>query len=534
MKKDNREEKTLGIMLDCSRNAVMKPEKIKEFAKIISDMGYNMLMLYTEDTYEIESEPFFGHMRGRYSKEELKEIDRYCQSIGIELIPCFQTLAHLSQLKQWEKFLPLYDCNDILMAGEPEVYELIEKMFQTMSECFTTKRIHVGMDEAHFVGRGRYQDKHGYKDRVEILTEHLKKVKEIAEKYGYQMMIWSDMFIRMHNGGEYYGDNIHIPQKTIDLVPEGVELVYWDYCFKEKEHYDAMFDTHAGFKNPLLFAGGLWTWTGYVPNMCKTWDVLMPAIQSAKEHKCDTIFFTMWGDDGKDCSFYTQLPMIYAAARMVQGEYDKQTIAGEFEEKYGYTFEEFMNLELPNLAEGRYGLIDNPSKYYLFNDPFIGLFDYRVAEGLKEYYQRTSKKLEESINGRDYDYIFDVIKRLTDVLVHKADLGVRLRNAYRSNNKAILKEIAEQDFVIITENIELFAEAFRKQWLKENKAFGLEVQDARFGALLYRMESCRKRLLEFCNGEITRIEELEEESLTSCEELELHNSWRSTITACVN
>ena len=31
--------KTLGIMVDCSRNAVMKPEKVKELAKIISDMG---------------------------------------------------------------------------------------------------------------------------------------------------------------------------------------------------------------------------------------------------------------------------------------------------------------------------------------------------------------------------------------------------------------------------------------------------------------------------------------------------------------
>ena len=55
--------KTLGVMLDCSRNAVMKPQKVKEFAKLIRDMGYNMLQLYTEDTYEIEGEPFFGHMR---------------------------------------------------------------------------------------------------------------------------------------------------------------------------------------------------------------------------------------------------------------------------------------------------------------------------------------------------------------------------------------------------------------------------------------------------------------------------------------
>ena len=49
----------LGVMLDCSRNAVMKPEQVKQYARIIRDMGYNTLMLYTEDTYEVENQPFF-------------------------------------------------------------------------------------------------------------------------------------------------------------------------------------------------------------------------------------------------------------------------------------------------------------------------------------------------------------------------------------------------------------------------------------------------------------------------------------------
>ena len=47
--------KTLAVMIDCSRNGVMKPEKVKEFARLIQKMGYNALMLYTEDTYEVEN-----------------------------------------------------------------------------------------------------------------------------------------------------------------------------------------------------------------------------------------------------------------------------------------------------------------------------------------------------------------------------------------------------------------------------------------------------------------------------------------------
>ena len=137
--------KTLGVMIDCSRNAVMKPQKVKEFAKLIRDMGYNMLQLYTEDTYEITGEPYFGHMRGRYSQEELRDIDAYCQSIGVELVPCIQVLAHLTMLIQWPEYSSLFDCSDILLVGEEKVYQLIDKMFTTLENCFTSRRVNVGM-----------------------------------------------------------------------------------------------------------------------------------------------------------------------------------------------------------------------------------------------------------------------------------------------------------------------------------------------------------------------------------------------------
>ena len=75
-----------GVMLDCSRNAVMKPESVKKYIDILSDLGYNCLMLYTEDTYEIEGESYFGHKRGRYSQAELIEINNYAKLKGIELI----------------------------------------------------------------------------------------------------------------------------------------------------------------------------------------------------------------------------------------------------------------------------------------------------------------------------------------------------------------------------------------------------------------------------------------------------------------
>ena len=86
---------SLGVMLDFSRNGVMTVEALKRFLSTIRKMGYNTVFLYMEDTYQVEGEPYFGYMRSRYSIEEMKEIDEFCASIGIEAIPCIQVLAHM-------------------------------------------------------------------------------------------------------------------------------------------------------------------------------------------------------------------------------------------------------------------------------------------------------------------------------------------------------------------------------------------------------------------------------------------------------
>lgn len=82
---------TFGVMLDMSRNSAMKLSTLKEYMLYMKKMGYNALFLYVEDTYEVDGEPFFGYMRGKYTKEEMKALDQYGASIGIEVIPCIQT-----------------------------------------------------------------------------------------------------------------------------------------------------------------------------------------------------------------------------------------------------------------------------------------------------------------------------------------------------------------------------------------------------------------------------------------------------------
>ena len=55
----NLKYRQLGNMVDVSRNAVMNIATVKKFIRMSALMDFNALNLYTEDTYEIEGEPYF-------------------------------------------------------------------------------------------------------------------------------------------------------------------------------------------------------------------------------------------------------------------------------------------------------------------------------------------------------------------------------------------------------------------------------------------------------------------------------------------
>ena len=181
-------------MADCSRAAVLNIATVKKLIITIAKLGFTGLELYTEDTYEITEEPYFGHLRGKYTKTEIKELDEFSKKYDIELIPCIQTLAHLDNIFLWPRFDEIHDIWDCLLIDNEKTYDLIDKMFKNVAESFSSRIINIGYDEAYYAGRGAYLDKNGYINKVDLLYKHLKKVTEIGKKYGFKCIVYSDMF----------------------------------------------------------------------------------------------------------------------------------------------------------------------------------------------------------------------------------------------------------------------------------------------------------------------------------------------------
>ena len=527
----------IGYMADCSRNAVARVDTLKKLVRQAALMGYHFIGLYLEDTLAIPEEPYFGYMRGAYTKEEIAEVVRYAELFGVEIRPYVETLAHLNQITRYEHYQKFIDTDDILLAGDERTYEFLDHYLKAVSDAFLSRRVNLGMDEAHMVGLGKYLDAHGYQNRVEIIQKHLERVMEICRKYGLQPQMWSDMFFRLAFGGEYYVKDKPMAENV--KIPEGLELVYWDYYSADEEHYDDMLRQHRKMTDKVSFAGGVWKWIGFAPHNRYSAVIGKAALSSCRRNGITSVVMTGWGDNGGEASQFSILPGLFEDARLV---YEDNLPEAAFYALTGIREEDYMKLDLSNPLPAREDRVNNAGKFLLYNDALLGIFDPLAQQLASGYYEDAANQLEQAVrdsSGSSLCYVLKTQASLCRVLQDKANLGTVIRTAYDAGDREKLRKIAEEAIPQLLGKLDQFYQDFRKQWMSENKAFGFEVQSLRIGGLRQRILEVQQRLEEYLSGEIAEIDELEKPVLpfAYCEGADVttldYNRWNYIVTTAV-
>ena len=505
-----------GAMPDVSRNAVLTVEANKLLLRKMAMMGMNMYMLYTEDTYDVEGRPYFGYLRARYTADELREIDAYADALGIEVVPCVQMLGHLATHLHWDAAAPYRDTQAVMLAGAEETYRLLEDIFKTMAACLKSRRIHVGMDEAFDLGRGASIDKFGYRDRHEIFFAHLKRVIELSKAYGYEPMMWSDMFFRMEGeqlpGYIDYDRRVQFTDKIKALVPEGIRQVFWDYYNDDEAFYAENIDKHNAYLGGnVMFAGGVWLWSGHCPHYQRSLRNTVPALEACRKKGVSEVLATLW-TNGSESSLLMALPgLCWYADYDYKGYFDEDSVRELFAFTCGADYDELMKCSLPETPDG--GDME-AARVIFYNDPMLGMID-KHLEGLDtvSYYRDVTAQLRACQKEKGiFAASFEVIVKFSDYLENKANFGVRLREAYLAGDREVLQKMA-QECDVAREKLAALRLCHRKMWHQIYKPIGWDAQDIRYGAMLARFDSAKWRILSYLNGEVDRLDELEEKRL---------------------
>jgi len=507
--------KKLGIMLDVSRNMVMRVEHFKKWLRRLALCGCNEVQIYSEDTFELDDEPFFGAYRAPYTLEELQEMDDYADQLGIELVGSVQTLGHMEQVLQHKHYQNITDSERIMLVDSPDTEKLIRKIISFWKSALRSSRIHVGMDEAHGLGRGKHQTLYGAEKESSLMTRHLKVVSEICKEYGMEPMIWSDMFFRMTNENhDYYDFTSPFPKGIQKEINPDVSLVYWDYYHKDAASYRKMIARHRELGKEPIMASGIWTWSRLWYDHRETMETVIPCIDVCRQEKISELFFTMWGDDGAYCNYDSSLAGIVRCADLAFGCRDENDSADRFEAVCHAVYE-------ANTIAGNLQMWLNPDfiilpSMVMWDDPLIGRhfdsckranpeFDLNYLDQLDDVLCRIMPYAEDCEAG-DIGYAVDLVK----FLIKKLELRGALEAAYDHGDRLALRELLTTTIpAAIAALVEVDA-GFRRNWLKCAKAHGLERIQIRNAGQIARLEELAIRIREYLDGTIERIEELDE------------------------
>lgn len=506
--------KMLINQLDVARNGVFTMDAIKRWITGSAALGFTHFNLFMVDSYELEGYPRFGYMRGRYSKEELKEIGRICESFGIEVIPLVQCLNDFYNYLMWREGARLKNTDCTLLIDYPETYKLIEAMISHMRECFpNSKNINIMCDEARDMNKARHEELYGPEPIMDVYLRHVNRVIDIAKKYNFEVTMSGDVLYASKNARfDRYDTETVIKPGDGDVLPDDVTLIYYRYATDDIDYYLNVIKRYQNFGKKLELGGAIWTWEGYTEDINHSFKHSLAFPKAAIMTGNDRFGAYTFGDHGCETNFMHSIGSMAGFAevcyRGLECTEEDVAASSEFLTKIPLQARLDMGKVYSDYHDG-YRL----PKAHMCGDIFYNLvnknFDYDKVRADMLFAEAAGKKYMD-LHDDNYEYykLHYYCIKLSRI---KLEVMHDIRPAYKNGDKEYLRLVAEKLMPEFVNDMQIYMETFKKDWLRDKKAFGIESAYLRLAAAKEQAMFRIEQLNGYLNGDTDRLEELEQE-----------------------
>lgn len=487
------------VMLDASRNAVPRIDYLKKLLVRLALNGLNQFCLYTEDTFA-QDVPLMGYGRGAYTFDELKELDDFALLLGVEVFPCIQLLGHFEQLLRYEYYASLQDTPRILNTNREETYQFIAHLIQEATKPYRSKRIHIGMDEPWFLGRGKSWDFANPKCAAERYVQHLNRVLALCEEKSLKVMFWGD-YILGHSG------ETPLDEAQRAQLNQHAQVVYWDYDTLDKEVYRQNIRSFKTLSDSVCCAPSAHNYGRFFPDYQRFKLTAIPFIEVMHQEHVQSALLTLWGDDGHECLHeYTVVEMIHFLLACRNLHHDERLCEKRIKQYAQITVDEALfltSLTEPNISAKA---LESPfmitGKMILWDDPFHRFIFRLFGEDRREAIITLGRLANTVVEQRNLYLRF--AKNIAGLYSKKCEVLDEMSKGWKMRDREMLLDTV-RDIAYLQHFIENAHGLYRILWLQERKSQGLEVIDLRFANLMNRLKILEADLFHYCNDEVDDI-----------------------------
>jgi len=207
-----------GFHLDL-RIQVMTMDALKAFALKLKNSGINTLIMEWEATYPFEKHPLIPN-RYAYTKTEIVAFVKYCNSLGIDVIPLQQSFGHVEYILRNDRYRDLRedqkDFSQVCPLQTRQDSALFTDLYTELASAHTSKYIHIGGDETYLLGHDeRCRLKAAKEGKSKLYIDYIKMLCNIVIGLGKTPVLWADIAIK-------YPD-------AIKLLPKSTVFIDWNY-----------------------------------------------------------------------------------------------------------------------------------------------------------------------------------------------------------------------------------------------------------------------------------------------------------------
>lgn len=198
-----------GVMLDISRDKVPTMDTLYHLVNLFADWKINQLQLYTEHTFAYLAHPTVWESASPMTGEQIMELDAYCRSRFIELVPNQNSFGHMERWLKNDKYRPMaeapYGCDTVwghfdhpfsLCPGDRRVLPFVRGLFDELLPHFTSGMFNVGLDETVDLGRGRSERVCRERGVGRVYLDFLLQIYRLVAERERTMQFWGDIIIK--------------------------------------------------------------------------------------------------------------------------------------------------------------------------------------------------------------------------------------------------------------------------------------------------------------------------------------------------
>jgi hypothetical protein len=488
---------------DISRGPIPTLDYFKRQIRNEAMFKMNMHSLYMEHVFASDAHPLIAPEGGSLAPAEIRELVAYARRFHVELVPQQQTFGHLHKALKLEKYNELAEVpyGDVLSPQAEGTYKLVGDLYKELNELFPGKFFHIGADETFELGRGQSAAEVKTRGIGPVYFDHLKRVRELLRPYNRRLMFWGDIALNHPD--------------LLPGVPHDMIAMNWDYAPRETYEARIALFKKAGLEQ--FVCPGVWSWNQIFPNTDASSVNITNFIRDGQKAGVLGVMNTEWDDDGESLFENAWYGVVLGAAASWQAA---PLDLAAFERDFDWAFFRHEGGELTKATRTLGGVTPllgaGASDQLFWRDPFTDDFQESIARKLedKTRQMRLAVELAEETLLRERPRVrrnvqtldamtlaarrFDHMGRRAQVVEQFSrdywdaylNLGDRSRvRRLRSYSGAVYNSLRE-----MAEELSELREAYRAQWLRENRPYWLASVSARYDLAVARWLTRSKQL----------------------------------------